>query len=151
MAGLATVPARAQTGGALGDAVQACVAATVRTGVDDGRLVAAGWQGLDLALDARDKEPLRVYTRGRGSLLVVGTGGGAAKSGCNVLVPLSGRSGYDQAVSDLTASLGAGPVDRRKNNEILWIVGQTGVTLAPAGLPDRPAVHAIVIYLGENK
>lgn len=135
----------------IADAVGACVEAVTATGVDDQRLTSAGWAGTDIAMDRSDAEPLRVYTRGTGPLVVTGSGRAAAKLGCNVLSPLP-VSAYAALVASTTTRLGVAPTDRdARTNDVLWVVGPTAVALSQAGTTDRPAVRFTVIQFAGKK
>ena len=146
-------PGTAQADAAMagfGDAVRACIGAITPAGVDESKLV--GWTGVDLSMDAKDQEPLRVLTRGRGPLIVAGTGKSAARSGCNVLSPTPAGLRFEDEVNGMSLVLGAPPTDRRrKGGEVMWVVGNIGTVLAPAGRVGQPAIRATIVHIGELK
>jgi len=96
-----------------------------------------------------DDMPLRMYTRGRGPMLMAGVGADSIESGCHVLQPVSGNISFAAANEQLSAELGSAPTER-KPAEAIWVLGTRGVMLESITKNAKPAVHVTVVNIAEG-
>jgi hypothetical protein len=126
--------------------VRACLQATIPTGIDEAPLKAAGWEAYDIDGDG---SPLRIYGRGRGPILMSGTGAAAKESGCHVLASRGSTESFAATVDGITKELGAQPTESDPE-ATLWIVGDKGVMLAGEEDTKRTGVRATIVYIAEG-
>ncbi len=137
---------------AIAAALRTCIEATSATGIDEARLRSAGWDAYDIDLSKDDdgSSGMRVYNRGRGPILLAGSGADSRETGCNVIAPLTTVSGFGAVVEAFSTELRAQPTGR-KPTEVFWVIGDKGILLAATGGKTRPAVRATVVHTAEEK
>lgn len=126
--------------------VRACLQATIPSGIDEAQLKAAGWNAYDIDGDG---PPLRIYARGRGPILMTGTGAAAKESGCHVLASRGSTDSLAATVDGITKELGARPTESGPE-ATLWIVGDKGVMLAGEEDTKRTGVRATIVPIAEG-